>query len=80
MSHGMKYLNLLRADPRVESVSDERDGLAGGGDGIWIYLKDGWDANNDPWIVSTCVHEWNIRDLRNAMKNVTPADPTKHRE
>jgi hypothetical protein len=76
----MKYLDKLRADPRVAEISDERGGDPEGGDGIWIYLKDGFDSNGDPWIVSTCIHEWNLTDLRAAMTAVTPVDPTKHRE
>lgn len=34
----MKTLDRIKADPRVREVSDER----GMGDGIWIYLKDGF--------------------------------------
>jgi hypothetical protein len=54
----------ILAHPAVESISDERE--PGDrtsnceGDGIWVYLKDGWAnfENGDGYDALHCVHEW----------------------
>lgn len=69
----MKYLDQLRADPRVSSVSDERST----GDGIWIYLRTGFDSRMDVVSgVTTYVHEQTIPALRAAMLRVVPVQFT----
>ena len=59
----MKYLDQLRADPRVADVSDER----GMGDGYWIVLKDGWYS---PDMDCQTIHEYTIKALRAVMAGV----------
>lgn len=82
----MRYLDRLLADPRVESVSDERRADERGaqnveGDGIWVYLRDGYVAPDGPfesdWLHA--VHEWNLTALREAMANVCTIDQARKR-
>lgn len=53
-------------DPRVESYSDERMGDPEGGDGIWLYLRRPY---YNPYKQSTCIHEWNVKDLLSVLNN-----------
>jgi hypothetical protein len=53
-------------DPRVESYSDERNGLPDGGDGIWLYLRRPWWCPDSDLSV---VHEWNVRDLLSSLNS-----------
>jgi hypothetical protein len=62
----------LRADPRVESVGDER----GEGSGIWVYLVDGLcngEGCCDRGIVGGCVHvvhEFTWTEVERYMRDV----------
>lgn len=51
----------IKADPRVESVSDERHL----GSGLWVYLKPGWaDQNFDPgWQDCSMIHEDTVKEI-----------------
>ena len=51
----VRTLRDLRNDPRVQSVSDER----GIGDGIWVYLKEGF--TNERLECST-IHEYTVAE------------------
>jgi hypothetical protein len=62
----MKGLQALLAKhpDKIGSVSDE-----GREDGYWLFLKPGWR-----WDECHSVHEWNMRDLRAAFRDVQPCD------
>lgn len=64
----MRYLDQLRADPRVASVSDER----ATDDGYWVALNPGWLSETNG---CQTVHEYTVEALRRAMKTVTPVTP-----
>jgi hypothetical protein len=63
----MKYLDKLKSDPRVASISNE--GTGQNGDGVFVSLHVGWVAESTG---THEVHEWTIADLREAMKTVVP--------
>ena len=56
----------LVADPRVTSVSDERDD----GDGVWIYLAPDWWNPQDECSV---VHRDTMRDAMRSLADVRKA-------
>lgn len=58
-------LHNLKKNPKVSSISDERDT----GDGIWVYLKPGWHCALSG---THTVHEWTVRDLVESFDTVAP--------
>ena len=60
--------NILDKHPnKVSEVDDE----SASGDGYWVYLKPGWICSSSE---THCVHEWNMRDLLSAFRDVAPCD------
>lgn len=58
----------IQADPRVDSVSDERDT----GDGCWVYLRRPYaDRSRE----MACIHEDTIRECCDILNNDIAADP-----
>ena len=63
------YNDILN-DPRVDSVSDER----GYGDGIWVYLKQGYINQR---LECGTIHEHTIAECCQQLnEEVTPSTPT----
>ena len=60
----MKSLDKIRSDPRVDSVSDERSSA----DGIFVYLKPGYQTMNDPIGHEHAIHEDSIAEVVKQMK------------
>ncbi len=54
---------LIARYPQIKEVSDEAE------DGYWLYLKPGWKREECDEVHS--VHEWNMRDLKRAMRFIT---------
>lgn len=52
---GLKSLDKLAADPRVDEVRDERES----GNGIWVYLKHGWRVYD----MTIAIHGESARDV-----------------
>jgi hypothetical protein len=52
----------IAAHPAVEEISDEREpgdrAKECDGDGIWVYLADGWHNYEDREQPTSCVHAW----------------------
>lgn len=67
---GGKYLDQLRADPRIDSIDDER----GYGEGIWVYLKPGYRAPDDSASDRT-IHEDTIAAVRRMVSRIVPDEP-----
>ena len=57
-----------RYPDKIELVSDE----SRSGDGYWLYLRPGWIRERCDVVHS--VHEWNMRDLKQAMRQVVPCE------
>ena len=66
-------IDAIRADPKVETVRDERvpgDGSQEGlGNGIWAYLAPGWRCIASD---SHACHEWNTEALGRAVRWAEP--------
>jgi hypothetical protein len=59
----------FRADPRVESISDERFGMGREGDGIWIYFHPGWINR----LTEThCIHEDTWTECKAMLRSIKP--------
>lgn len=56
-------LEKIQADPRVDRISDERRM----GDGIWVYLKHGYEA---PSTETRTIHEYNLKAVIKELKQV----------
>jgi len=54
-----RSLDKIAADPRVVEIWDEDE------DGIWVQLAKGWN-----WDDVSCVHEWRVRDVIRAFKDI----------
>jgi hypothetical protein len=65
------HLDVIRADPKVETVRDERRGEADPetGEGIWAYLKPGWFCTAAD---SHACHEYTVENLTKAIKWAEP--------
>lgn len=60
----------LETDPRVSFISDERGICPHGGDGIWVYLKEGYTNTH---LECGTIHEYTIADCCQQLnENVTP--------
>ena len=55
-------------DPRIDEVYID-------GDGYWIYLKKGYDSNQDSFEVRRTIHEQTVQEICNKMRNVTTEKP-----
>ncbi len=61
-------LRLMEQHPdKIESISCEQGRHTK--DGYWLYLHRGWQRDG-----VHCVHEWNMRDLVQGMREVEPCD------
>lgn len=67
MRKTLRYL-LERYPDKIDEVNDE----SRSGDGYWLYLKPGWARYMAGEV--HCVHEWNMADLKEGMKEVVPCD------
>jgi hypothetical protein len=61
-----KSLDKLAQDPRIVEIWSEQDS----GDGLWAQLAPGYN-----WEGSSCLHEYNCRDLIDKLSEVTKGDP-----
>lgn len=61
-----KQIEKLIADNR-EKVVENSPVSYEGEDGIWLYLRNGWQLDG-----AHCVHEWTVRDLLREFKRVRP--------
>lgn len=63
MPKTVQKLVLANTD-KIEECSNE----IGSDDGYWLYLKSGWSFEGE----THSVHEWSVKDLLSAFKNVEP--------
>jgi hypothetical protein len=64
----MKYLDQLRADPRVSDISDER----AYDEGVWVYLVPGWVSDSTD---TGTIHERTLADIRSEMRSIRQSIP-----
>lgn len=61
------FLDKIRKDPRVDSVSDETDT----DDGYFVFLKDGYVDNKfDPLQPTSVIHEWDLKSILDRLDGV----------
>jgi hypothetical protein len=60
----IKTLKETVNDPRVDSISDERNGWSN--DGIWIYLKPPY---YNPVTETSSIHEWSVKECLDILNN-----------
>lgn len=65
-----KVEQAIRNDPRVDSISDERGGRGDPGDGIWVYLKNGYESGADPFASLHQIHEDTWTACKQAMRYI----------
>jgi hypothetical protein len=65
-----RTLKDIKNDPRVESISDERNGW--NNDGIWIYLKyPYWDSCSE----TSAVHEFTVAECLEVFNHYVEQNP-----
>jgi hypothetical protein len=60
----IRTLKEALSDPRVDLISDERNGWSN--DGIWIYLKMPYYNTLSE---TSCIHEWSVKDCLDILNN-----------
>jgi len=65
-----RTIKQIESDPRVQSVSDERNS----GEGVWVYLHAEYIS---PMMGCGTIHEDTVRDCAYEMQSVVPRSEVK---